>query len=337
MKPFKKVSFSALVLILGLMTSFSKQSTAQTAAADKPAAPTTLPGNGLKHFDFFYAGEAKSRNMYIVRNGKITWSYIDTVGRGEISDAILMDNGNVLFAHQFGVTLINRDKKVLWKYDAPEGFETHTAQLIGKDHVVFVQNGNPAKVFVMNIRTNKVVKEFVLPFKSGTHGQIRHARLTKAGTLLIAHMDLGKINEYDVNGKILNSIDAPGAWSGVELNNGNILIASNDHYVREVARDGKTVWDFDLKELPDYKIAPQVAQRLPNGNILVNSWFNQWDGKIDETNRPVQAIEIMPDKKIVWALSSWDAPANLGPATIIQLLKDPNNAGYEKAHFGNIK
>ena len=327
-----RIALMLSIFIVG----FSQTGIAQNSGIEKQA-PDVLPGDGIKKFDFFYAGEAKARNMYIVRKGEIVWSYIDTVGKGEISDAIRMANGNVLFAHQFGITLIDKNKKVLWHYDAPAGFETHTAQMIGADRVVFVQNGNPAKVFVMNIKNNTVEKEFVLPFKSGTHGQIRHARLTKAGTLLIAHMDLGKINEYDTDGKILNSIDAPGAWSGVELNNGNILIASNDRYVREVTRSGATVWNFDLKELPDYKIAPQVAQRLPNGNILVNSWFNQWNGKINETNRPVQAIEITPDKKIVWALSSWDAPKNLGPATIIQLLKDPDNAAYEKAHFGDIK
>ncbi len=309
---------------------------AQTAVTEK-LAPDVLPGDGIKKFDFFYAGEAKARNMYIVRKGKIVWSYIDTVGKGEISDAIMMANGNVLFAHQFGITLIDKNKKVLWHYDAPTGFETHTAQMIGANRVVFVQNGNPAKVFVMNIKNNTVEKEFVLPFKSGTHGQIRHARLTKAGSLLIAHMDLGKINEYDTDGKILNSIDAPGVWSGVELKNGNILIASNDHYVREVTPSGATVSNFDLKHLPEYEIAPQIAQRLQNGNTVVNSWFNQWSGKIGETNRPVQAIEFTPDNKIVWALSSWDAPTNLGPATIIQLFNDPNNINYETAHFGNIK
>src|SRR5204863_4149380 len=104
------------------------------------------------------------RNMYIVQNGKITWSYTDTTGRGEISDAILMKNGNIIFAHQFGVTLIDHNKKVLWNYNTPDGFETHTAQLIGKDHVVIVQNGKPAKVLVMNIKTNKIEKEFMLPF-----------------------------------------------------------------------------------------------------------------------------------------------------------------------------
>ncbi|HKG06624.1 MAG TPA: hypothetical protein VKB19_09215, partial [Pedobacter sp.] len=173
-------------------------------ATDKAFAPEVLPGKGLEQFDFFYAGEAKSRNMYIIKKGVVTWSYIDTTGKGEISDAVLMANGNVLFAHQYGVTLINRDKKVLWHYDAPEGFETHTAQPIGINHVVFVQNGNPAKVFVTNIKTNKIVKEFAIPFKSGTHGQIRHARLTDKGTLLIAHMDLGKVNEYDLDGKALS-------------------------------------------------------------------------------------------------------------------------------------
>ncbi|MGY3052557.1 hypothetical protein ACVWYG_000747 [Pedobacter sp. UYEF25] len=332
----KKVGFSGLVLFLGLMTSFSNQSTAQIAAADKAVAPATLPGKGLKQFDFFYAGEAKSRNMYIVRNGEITWSYIDTLGRGEISDAILMANGNILFAHQFGVTLINSYKKVLWKYDAPEGFETHTAQLIGKGHVVFVQNGNPAKVFVMNIKTNKVVKEFVLPFKSGTHGQIRHARLTEAGTLLVAHMDLGKVCEYDVNGKQLSSIDVPSVWSAVPLKNGNLLVATNRNTVSEIKRDGTAVWDFSLSDIPGYTVtSPQIAQRLPNGNTLVNNWFNQWSTKLDLKNAPVQAIEFTPDKKIVWALRSWSTP-NLGPSTVIQLLKDPNNK-YENAHFGNFK
>ncbi|MEO6979768.1 MAG: hypothetical protein ABI113_15375, partial [Mucilaginibacter sp.] len=220
---------TAAILLIAAMT--GQRATAQTtkiSGTKISLAPEILPGKGLRQFDFFYAGEAKSRNMYIVHAGKISWSYIDAVGKGEISDAVLLSNGNVLFAHQFGVTLINREKKVLWNYDAPEGFETHTAQPIGTDHVVFVQNGNPAKVVVMNIKTNKIEKEFVLPFKSGTHGQIRHARLTEAGTLLVAHMDLGKVCEYDINGKQLLSIDVPGIWSAVPLKNGNILVSSNN-------------------------------------------------------------------------------------------------------------
>jgi hypothetical protein len=339
MKNMKKINSSsrevfrfkgllALPLCLGINAAIAQQT---------PVAPEVLPGKGLKQYDFFYAGEAKDRNMYIIRGGKITWQYIDTTGKGEISDAILMKNGNILFAHQFGVTLINRDKKVLWHYDAPQGFETHTSQLIGKNHVLIVQNGNPAKVMVINMGTNKIEKEFVLPFVSGTHGQIRHARLTPAGTLLIAHMDLGKVCEYDTNGKELTSFEVPGVWSAVPLKSGNILVASNDNFVREYTHDGKLIWNCPLADIAGYKLTnPQLAVRLPNGNTLTNNWFNQWSGKLDANNPPVQAIEITPDKKVVWALRSWQAPVNLGPATTIQLLNDPDNS-TENVHFGEFK
>lgn len=116
--------FIGLFTTLLLSAGTSNQVVAQqilSQEANTKFAPAILPGKGLKQFDFFYAWEAKSRNMYIVRDGKITWSCTDTVGRGEISDAVLMKNGNILFAHQYRVTLINRDKKIIWNYNTPEG------------------------------------------------------------------------------------------------------------------------------------------------------------------------------------------------------------------------
>ncbi len=335
--------YFGLFILLLLLPSISMNSLAQQVAAnskDKPVAPESLPGKGLGQFDFFYAGEAKARNMYIVRNGKITWSYIDTVGKGEISDAVLMTNGNILFAHQFGVTLISRDKKVLWNYDAPAGYETHTAQPIGKDRVVFIQNGNPAKLFVINIRTGKTEKEFELPVKNPTsvHGQFRHARLTKSGTILVAHMDMGKVSEYDINGKQLLSIDVPGVWSAEPLNNGNILVAGNKNLVQEINRKGEVVWECTSGDIADYKFSsPQIAIRLANGNTLVNNWFDQWGSKSSDLNNlPVQAIEITPGKKVIWVLRSWTEPVNLGPSTTIQLLGEHGGIS-EKVHFGYIK
>ena len=49
----------------------------------------------------------------------------------------------------------------------------------------------------------KVEKELILETRvpTGTHGQFRHVRMTNAGTFLVAHMDLGKVVEYDSNGK----------------------------------------------------------------------------------------------------------------------------------------
>ena len=66
----------------------------------------------------------------------------------------------------------------------------------------------------------------------------------------------------------------------------------------------------------------QLAWRLPNGNTLINNWANEWSGPVDKSNAPVQALELTPDKKVVWALRSWSDP-DLGPATTIQLLDEP--------------
>ena len=88
-------------------------------AADTPGnGPALLPGKGLAEHDFFYAGEAKAERMFIVRKGQVIWSHTHP-GKGEISDAVLLLNGNILFARQFGITEINQDKQVVWNLDAP--------------------------------------------------------------------------------------------------------------------------------------------------------------------------------------------------------------------------
>ena len=156
----------------------------------------------------------------------MAWAYNDATGKGEISDAVLLSNGNILFAHQFGVTLIAPDKKVLWNYDAPTNCEIHTAQPIGTNHVIFIQNGPEPRLFVANLATGKMERELALSVGNpkNTHGQFRHARLTDAGTYLVAHMDKGKVAEYDETGKQVWSADAPGVWSAVRLKNGNTLV-----------------------------------------------------------------------------------------------------------------
>lgn len=326
-------SFKSQVRI-GLFLSVFSVGVGQQIHAQTPALPASLKGEDLSRFDFFYAGESKLENMYIVRKGKIVWSYTHP-GKGEISDAVMLSNGNVLFAHQFAITEVNQKKEVVWNYDAPANTEIHTAQPIGKNLVIFVQNSNPAKIYVINKKTNKMVKELTIEAgnPSSTHGQFRHARLTKAGTYLVSHMDKGKVCEYDSNGKLLLTIDAPGLWGAEEIANGNILIAARNK-VSEVNRKSEVVWEYPLMSNPDFAInSPQIAIRLKNGNTIVNNWFNQWSNE-DVSKKPLQAIELTPDKKVVWAMRSWVDPANLGPSTIITPLNEPRTT--EKAFFGDI-
>ncbi|MEO8353961.1 MAG: hypothetical protein ABI680_19710, partial [Chthoniobacteraceae bacterium] len=309
----------------------------QAAENSAATAVAALPGKGLAEHDFLYAGESKQRRAFIIRNGQVVWSYEDPDGRGEISDAVLLSNGNLLLAHQHAVKLIAPDKKVLWNLDAPKGTEIHTAMPIGAEHVLYVRNGDPAMVKVVNIKTGETKNEFPVPVGNpkGVHGQFRHGRITSRGTLLLAHMDMKKVSEYDATGKELRSWAANGPWGVTPLKNGNILIVDRTT-IREMTPQGETVSTLTpATDSPDFKLSSlQLAWRLPNGNTLVNNWFNEWSGKVDRTDPPVQAVEFTPDKKVAWVLRSWEKP-DLGPATTIQILDDSDPP--ENVTFGDVK
>jgi len=328
----------AWIAILTLALNCAQLACLAINAAESPAAPPEkLPGRGLAQHDFLYAGESKSRRAFIIRKGQVVWTYDDPAGRGEISDAVLLSNGSLLLAHQFAVKLISPEKKVLWNLDAPKGTEIHTAMPIGHEHVLYVQNGDPALVKVVKIKTGETKKEFQVPVgnSKGVHGQFRHGRITSLGTLLLAHMDMKKVCEYDSSGKEVRSWTAGNPWGVTPLKNGNILIVDRPA-IREVTPQGETVSTLMPSiDSPDFKLTSlQMAWRLPNGNTLVNNWFNEWSGKLDRSSPPVQAVEFTPDKKIVWVLRSWESP-DLGPSTTIQILDEPD--APEQVSFGDIK
>ena len=114
----------------------------------------------LARHDFFYAGQSKQRRMFIVKDGQVNWTYQDRLNRGEISDAVVLSDGHILVAHQDGVAEVTQTSETVWSYAAPEGTEIHTIQPIGRTHVVFVQNGKPAKAVVMEIPQCRIVREF---------------------------------------------------------------------------------------------------------------------------------------------------------------------------------
>ena len=280
----------------------------------------------LSRHNFFYAGQSKQRRMFIMKDGQVAWSYQDHLKRGEISDAVLMDDGHILVAHQYGVAEVTQDHQTIWSYAAPEGTEIHTIQPIGQTHVVFVQNGKPAKAVVMEIPSCSSVREFELPIneKGSVHGQFRNARLSSRGTLLVANMALGCIHEFTSDGKEVDRWEGFLPWSVQEMpKTGNLLITGRKGLVQEITRQGKTVWQLNTT---DYGVTqPQKTIRLKNGGHLINNWYNEWSKTpMDTLNAPVQAIEVDKNGKLVWQLRAWKKP-DLGPSTTIQLLEEPIN------------
>ena len=272
--------------------------------------------------------------MFVVRGGKVVWSYdIPTNDANktlqEFSDATMLSNGNVVFARKTGAGEVTPEKKLIWNYDAPKGFEVHVVQPLGTDRVMFVQNGDPAKMVIVNITTGKTEKELVLPVGNpkAPHTQFRRVRITKANTILAAHMDYGKVVEYDMDGKPIWSVNVASPWDASRLDNGNTLISSNKGFVREVNPKGETVWEFGQKDVPEIRLfVIQEANRLANGNTVIANWCPNAlrDPKLWSTS--VQILEVTSDKKVVWALRAWTPPADLGPASCIQLLDEPGIA-----------
>ena len=277
----------------------------------------------LARHDFFYAGQSKQRRMFIVKDGQIAWQYDDKLLRGEISDAMLMTDGHMLVAHQYGVAEIDKDGLTLWSYKAPEGTEIHTVQPIGQTHVVFVQNGKPAKAIVMEIPGCRIVKELELPTNERglVHGQFRNARLSSRGTLLVANMALGCIHEFTSDGREVDRWEGMLPWSVQEMpQTGHLLITGRKGLIQEINRQGQTVWQMNTT---DYGVTqPQKTVRLKNGHHLINNWYNEWNKEpMDTAHAPVQAIEVDKDGRLVWQLRAWKDP-DLGPSTTIQLLNE---------------
>jgi hypothetical protein len=309
---------------------------AATTPDSAPRVPIHLPGKGLAQHDFMYTGESHDRRIFIVRHGEIVWTYDDPAGKGEISDAVMLSNGNILFAHQFGVGLMTPNKEVIWNYDAPAGKEIHTAAPIGSDHVLFVINGDPAVARVVNTVTGVTEREIVLPtgHPVSVHGQFRHARLTVNGTLVVANTQLNKVVEYDFDGNELWSFPSENPWGVTPLPNGNLLITDRIG-VREITRRGDTIWTFAPSDVPGYRFSTlQQSWRLSNGDTVIGNWVNEWSTTPEERAGTLQALEVTPSKTVVWALAFWTPPVNLGPLTTLQFLDEPSIP--ENVHFGPI-
>ena len=305
------------------------------AGAQAPDKDYKLPGKGLNQHPFLYAGEwdvrkPTAQSMFLVRDGKIVWQYSipqkTATGRiQEFDDATLLSNGNIVYACMSGAGIITPEKNLIWQYLCPEGTETHSCQPIGKDSVLMVLNGFPGKVLIFNTATNTLLKEIVIPSAAtSTHGQFRHVRITPNKTIMVGLFAEKKVVEYNLDGKEIWSVDAPSAWSAIRLHNGNTLISGDGlSYTREINMKGETVWELTQADVPFKLYNNQTANRLANGNTVICNWC-AGNKNTEEWAGTVQVFEVTPDKKVVWALSSWKNP-DLGPSTYIQLLDEPGD------------
>jgi hypothetical protein len=286
-----------------------------------PPAPEGLPGKGMAQHPMLYLGEGYNK-LFVVKDGKVIWTY--STGSGvEYDDAWMLSNGNILFSRMQYLAEVTPQKEVIWRYDCPTNTEVHCCQPIGDDRVLFIQNGLPPKLMVINTTTGKTEVEHALPAispddKRTVHGQYRRVRYTADGHYLVPIFGLGTngaVVEYDKNFKEVWRYNIRTPWAAIRLKNGNTLITDEmDKLTREVNRKGETVWELRPEDLPEaYRfVDTQTCARLANGNTIICSR--------GRNGQKPQLVEVTPDKKVVWVLQDWSV---LGPATAVQILDDP--------------
>jgi outer membrane protein assembly factor BamB len=302
------------------------------AGAEAPVSGPS-PCTNLAAHPFLYAGEFQkqgndyfnNQKVYLVRDGKVAWTYSVTkasVGGKlvELGDISMKTNGHVVMSLGWGGAreiipdyTNPANSKIVWSCPADE--QIHTAQPIGIDKIFVIDNSKKPKAKLFNQTTGQI-RVWDLP-TTGTdaHSMFRHCRMTKSGTLLIAHMNMAKVVEYDPETMrpIWTCTNMPNAWAAVRLKNGNTLVSGNEHkWVREVNAEGHIVWEYSKDDLPAGSTFDlgnvQECDRLANGNTVICTW--QGDPSV---------LEVTLEKKIVWMLPK----ACLGNSSSIQLLDEP--------------
>ncbi len=287
-------------------------------------------------YDFLWAGEwqggeaAGTQKMYIIRGGKIAWTYTERL-MCEFDDTWMRSDGSIVMSERRGAREIKdeKDTSTVWYvFQNVDGAgaqgELHVMQPIGLDKVFYIVNkGTYSLGYMVNTKTNDTLQQWRIPgnpSNTSIHMNFRHARITQNGTMLCAHMDWGRVCEYDTtkNLKLLwaDSTNVGGnPWSAVLLKNGNILVGGNGSgWVREITRTHQIVMDIRIGSLAGVTSTGNIQEvsRLSNGNTIASS--NGGNPGIMEISQTGTTTG-----KVVWRLQN----LNLGIGTDFQVL-DPD-------------
>lgn len=300
------------------------------------------PSTRIGRHPFLLTGEWDHRldtqTLFLVRDGQIAWRHAVPMtnpdGSGnELGDASLLADGNILFAYKTGAAVVTPDHRLVWQLAARPNAEIHTLQPVDDRRIMVVENGDPARLMIIDITTGAIEKEVHLPVPhpEKPHIQFRRVRLTPSRTYLAGHLDDHKVVEYDTDGNAIWTYAINRPWGLQRLANGNTLIScyTEDTHTQviEVTPAGETVWRFsqaDVPDIPCYQF--QGVKRLANGNTVICNWCA---GDVQDTSKwrdTVQVFEVTPGRKVVWTLKAWDTP-DLGTASSIQLLDQPGGYG----------
>jgi outer membrane protein assembly factor BamB len=276
-----------------------------------------LVAQPVKH-TFVCADYTQGKVFIISEEGKAIWEYPAT----NCNDVWMLPNGNILFNTGKGVKEVTRDKQVVFQYDSKS--EIYACQRLANGNT-FIGECNSGKLLEV-APDGKIVKCISLLPDSvdGGHAYMRNARKLANGNYLIAHYGLDVVREYNTNGKMVMEFPVKGGpHSVVRLPDGNTLVACSDHNgepkVVEFDPSGKIVWQLLKNDLPGIELKFMTGlQRLPNGNTVMTNWLGH-----NQFGKAPHAIEVTPDKKVVWIFNDFSFVQTLSSIQLIDKEYNP--------------
>jgi hypothetical protein len=168
--------------------------------------------------------------------GEVVWSRNIT----EPLTAQRLPNGNTLIANPEGLIEVTRAGKVVFTYTPPVGQKIMRARkLPGGDILLVVQLGTA--YFVRLDRFGKEVRRYGVEVNT-SGGRID---LTPAGHVLIPEIYNNRVQERDMDGKIIRTIAVPQPIAAFALPNGHVIVTSmTQKSAIEFDRSGKEVWVY---------------------------------------------------------------------------------------------
>ena len=272
-------------------------------------------------------GQDRGHVAILNKNGEVEW---EIECRHNSHDIAVLPNGNfLLHTAPNKIVEVTPEKQVVWSWESKPvapytGYvEIHGFQRFRDGSTMIAETGNLRIIEVDKAGTIKKTVPITVE-RPDSHRDTRRVRKTDAGTYLVCHEGLGKVREYDGDGKIVweYTLDLAGqpatggheghgvsVFNAVRLKNGNTLIGGgNNNRVFELTKEGKTVWSIERDELkrPDGRSIHLCwitsLHVLPNGNIVF--------GNTHAGPENPQMIEVTRDKKVVWTLDNWKVFGN---------------------------
>jgi outer membrane protein assembly factor BamB len=292
--------------------------TAIAAVSDTTAQEPAPVQTGSGHQ--FAAADYTGQKVFLVNaGGAVEWEY--ETG-GACNDIWVLPNGNLLFNTGKGVTEVNRDKEIIFRYTSES--EIFACQRLANGNT-FIGECNSGRLLEVD-PTGKIVSELrLLPEGTdGGHIYMRNARKLANGNFLVAHSGEEIVREYAPDGTVVKEFAAPGGpHSAIRLPNGNTLITCGDMHqaamVLEVDPEGEEVWKVAHDALPGISLKFVAGvHRLPNGNTVLANWVGH-----NQFGQAPHLIEVTPEKKVVWTFQDHKTMKTIASVQILDVPGDP--------------